>query len=73
MMALLLVPVANALLPEASRKTRALAMAYAAYLVTCASNPTLFSSMGILILAVLLANIFREHDREIPTAARAVS
>jgi hypothetical protein len=36
----------------------ALIFAYAFYLLMCASNPNLFSSMGILILSVILANTF---------------
>jgi hypothetical protein len=31
---------------------------YVFYLGMCMSNPNLFSSMGMLILAIVLANIF---------------
>ena len=63
MLALLLFPVANALFSQASRREGALAVAYLLYLMMCASNPNLFSSMGMLILAILLANIFLARDR----------
>jgi hypothetical protein len=39
-------------------------MAYFLYLVMSASNPILFSSMGILILAILVANDFQRRERE---------
>jgi hypothetical protein len=58
MLGLLLLPVANALLPRASTQQRSLAIAYFLYLLMCFSNPNLFSSMGILILAALLYRIF---------------
>jgi hypothetical protein len=57
MMAMLLLPVAHAFTGGASRRERALAVAYFLYLVMCASNPNLFCSLGMLILAILVANI----------------
>jgi hypothetical protein len=54
MMTLLLIPVTFAFTAGAKRD-RALAVSYAIYLVMCVTNPNLFSSMGILILSVLLA------------------
>lgn len=57
MMALLLFPVWHAFATPSSRRVRALTMAYLFYLLMCISNPLLFSSAGILILATLLASI----------------
>lgn len=54
-MGLLLVPLATAV-GSADRKALSVAIAWLFYLVTCASNPNLFSSMGILILSILIAN-----------------
>jgi hypothetical protein len=58
MLGLLLYPVLYAFLLRPSYPERHIVAAYAFYLLMCASNPNLFSSMGILILAVILANIF---------------
>ena len=55
MMTLLLIPVSFAFVAGGLRD-RALAVSYALYLVMCATNPNLFSSMGILILSALLAD-----------------
>jgi hypothetical protein len=55
MMTLLVVPLSLAL-TSGSRLERALALSYAVYLAICVTNPNLFSSMGILILSILLAN-----------------
>jgi hypothetical protein len=56
MMGLLLFPTAMAL-SGGRAKDISLGIAWLLYLVMCASNPNLFSSMGILILAVLMANL----------------
>lgn len=56
MMTLLLTPVSFAFVAGGQRD-RALAVSYALYLVMCVTNPNLFSSMGILILSVLLADV----------------
>jgi len=64
MLALLLYPVVYAFYLRRCYPERHIVVAYAFYLLMCASNPNLFSSMGILILAVVLANIVlfeREH------------
>jgi hypothetical protein len=61
-LAMLLLPLANAILSSASRRDKALAVAYFLYLVMSAFNPILFSSMGILILAALMANVFSGRD-----------
>jgi hypothetical protein len=61
MMGLLLWPVAAAFFGSKVisrldvRRDRALAIAWFLYLLMCATNPNLFSSMGILILAALLS------------------
>jgi hypothetical protein len=62
LMSLLLLPVENAFL-EGGRQERSLAIAWLLYLVICFSNPNLFSSMGLLIYCVLLANVFLRRDR----------
>jgi hypothetical protein len=71
MLALLLFPIANAFFAQAGRRERTLAVAYFLYLAMCVSNPNLFSSMGMLILAGLLANIFLARDREMRAAQRS--
>ena len=58
MMALISLPLAYAVLMPTSRRDKVLAVAYFLYLVMSASNPMFFSSTGILILAILVANIF---------------
>jgi hypothetical protein len=61
MMILLLVPVGSGVLSRRP-KDISLAIAWLLYLVMCASNPNLFSSMGILILAILMANLFQRPE-----------
>jgi hypothetical protein len=56
---LLSLPLVSAILAPTSSRDKALAVAYFLYLVMSASNPILFSSMGTLILAGLVANIFQ--------------
>ena len=64
-MALLLVfPLAYAFVIRPSYHQRHIVIAYGFYLVMCAANPNLFSSMGILILAVVLANVFQDDSRQ---------
>lgn len=58
MMGLLLYPLIYALIINKSFGERHIVIAYAFYLLVCFSNPNLFSSMGILILSAILANIF---------------
>lgn len=70
MLALLLFPVAHAFLAQTNRHDRSLAVGYLLYLGMCALNPNLFSSMGVLILTVLLANIFQTRNREMSAAKR---
>jgi hypothetical protein len=60
MMTLLLAPIPLAF-ATGSQRQRALALSYGLYLVMCATNPNLFSSMGILILSILLANAAMER------------
>ncbi len=59
MLALLLYPVVYAFALRRASAQRNLALAWAFYLLMCFSNPNLFSSMGILVLSVVLANLFR--------------
>jgi hypothetical protein len=58
MLGLLLLPVGHAFAANRSHGEKSIALGFAAYLVMCISNPNLFSSMGILILSVILGNIF---------------
>lgn len=62
LMILLLLPVAYAFI-DGPRQERSFAIAWLVYLAICASNPNLFSSMGVLIFSVLLANAFLRRDR----------
>lgn len=68
--ALLAVPLGNAILASTSRRDQALAVAYFMYLVMSVTNPNFFSSMGVLILAILLANIYQARHREAPSTVR---
>jgi hypothetical protein len=63
MLALLALPLISAIFFPTSRRDKALAVAWFLYLVMSATNPMLFSSMGTLILAGLIANIFPLPDR----------
>ena len=58
MLGLLLFPVWHAFATNQSRTNKAMAIGFTSYLGMCASNPNLFSSMGILILSVMLSAIF---------------
>ncbi|WP_426408248.1 O-antigen ligase family protein [Bradyrhizobium ganzhouense] len=60
MMTLLLAPISLAF-ATGSQRQRALVLSYGLYLVACATNPNLFSSMGILILSILLASAAMER------------
>jgi hypothetical protein len=62
LLTLLLLPVENAFI-QSGRQEHSLAIAWLLYLVVCFSNPNLFSSMGILILSALVANVFLRRDR----------
>jgi hypothetical protein len=73
MMALLLFPIADAFFRTTDQRSRTLAIAYFLYLVMCFSNPNLLSSMGMLILAILVANIFPGCDREARSTVRGLS
>jgi hypothetical protein len=62
-LALLLFPLLYAFFVRPAFTQGHIVIAYAFYLVMAVSNPTLFSSLGILILAIVLANIFLFEDR----------
>ena len=62
MMFLLAYPIVSAFLVSVDRRPRALAVGFLAYLGMCATNPLLFSSLGMLILSAVLANIFQQSD-----------
>ena len=47
-----------------------MAVAYSFYLVMCFTNPNLFSSMGILILCVLLSGLYRVKNKAIYSVRR---
>jgi hypothetical protein len=59
MLTLLVFPALYAFGINRSYPKKHIVIGYAFYLLMCASNPNLFSSMGILILAIVLADIFR--------------
>ncbi len=59
MVVLLLLPIAESFKVRRALGEKALAVGYLAYLVMCISNPNLFSSMGITLLSIILANLFR--------------
>ena len=61
---LLLVPVVHPFLANRSLSEKAMATGFFFFLLMCTSNPNLFSSMGILILSVALANMFMRDRRE---------
>ncbi len=58
MLGLLLFPIWHAFVANRSRGRKAVAIGFAFYLGMCSSNPNLFSSMGILILSVVLGILF---------------
>lgn len=58
MFALLLFPIVHAFVLNRRFPQKAVVIGYGAYLVMCISNPNLFSSMGTLILSVILATIY---------------
>lgn len=58
MLGLLVFPLVYACFGGRAFHGRHIVLGYAFYLVMCASNPNLFSSMGILILAILVSNVF---------------
>jgi hypothetical protein len=57
MMLLLLYPLVFAFVIRRSYNEKHIVIGYALYLLMCASNPLLFSSMGMLILSVITANM----------------
>jgi hypothetical protein len=73
MLLLLLYPVWRAFIVGSDRRRQALAVGYLTYLGMCAANPLLFSSLGILILAAILADTFLAEDRSGRTALRSQS
>jgi hypothetical protein len=58
MLALLLFPIAHAFIMNRRFTEKAVIIGYAAYLIMCFSNPNLFSSMGTLILSIILVTIY---------------
>jgi len=64
MFGLLLFPIWHAFVVTRSRMSKAIAIGFASYLGMCASNPNLFSSMGILILSVMLSALFLSDRSE---------
>ena len=58
MLGLLFFPVWRVFAMDQSRTNKAIAIGFVFYLGMCASNPNLFSSMGILILSVMLSAVF---------------
>jgi len=68
MLGLLLFPIWHVFATDQPRSTKAIAIGFMSYLGMCASNPNLFSSMGILILSVILNATFRPGRREMTLA-----
>ena len=58
MLGLLLYPLIYAFIWQRSYADRDVVAGYAFYLLICASNPNMFSSMGMLILPIILANMY---------------
>lgn len=65
MIALLSFPLVYAFFVNRRYRDRHLIVAYGFYLLMCMSNPNLFSSMGILILSIILANIFITEESRV--------
>ena len=57
MVILMIYPIIYTFIIRPSYKDKHIIIAYAAYLVMTMTNPLFFSSMGMLILAIILANI----------------
>jgi len=55
---LMLYPVIYAFVLRGSYNQKSIVFAYATYLLMSATNPLFFSSMGMLILAIVISNIF---------------
>jgi hypothetical protein len=70
MIGLLIYPVVHGFILRRRSRSQSVLVGYSAYLLMCISNPNLFSSMGMLILGVILANLFQE-DAERRTSWRA--
>jgi hypothetical protein len=64
MMILLLFPILHAFLLNRQFKEKAIIIAYVGYLIMSASNPLMFSSMGTLILSIILYMIYRPGIKE---------
>jgi hypothetical protein len=73
MFALLAFPIVHAFLIDPSSRDRNVVVGYAFYLVMCVSNPNLFSSMGMLILAIVLASIFMADSAAARGPAKAAA
>lgn len=61
---LMLYPILAAFYLQRSYNERHLIIAYLFYLIMSATNPLFFSSLGMLILSVIIANIFMERNRK---------
>ncbi|WP_129777766.1 hypothetical protein [Peristeroidobacter soli] len=70
---LLAFPIVYAFVMNRDFEQKNIVVGYAFYLLMCLSNPNLFSSMGILILSVVLANLFMIEGRREMAAAGARS
>jgi len=58
MLGILIYPLIYAFVIDRTYQHRNVVMGYGFYLLICASNPNMFSSMGMLILPIILANIY---------------
>jgi len=57
MLILMIYPILYAFILRPSYRDKHIIIAYTAYLIMCMTNPLFFSSTGMLILAIILANI----------------
>lgn len=64
MLVLIIYPIVYAFILHPEYQEKNIILAYSAYLVMSTSNPLFFSSMGILILAIIIARIFL-YDNDI--------
>jgi hypothetical protein len=73
MFLLLVFPLLYVLFYRPSYPDREHLVGYGFYLIMCASNPNLFSSMGILILSVIVANIYLYESNQAAVQLRSAA
>lgn len=73
MIGLLTYPILDAFVLRPWTRQKHIVVGFAFYLLMGATNPLVFSSMGMLILGALLANIYLEGARPVATAVTPVT